>query len=306
LTGLRFDRLATLYVADLWRQSVTAAPDRIPILMYHSISDDDGSGTHPYFCTTTTPAMFAQQMAHLHEQHYRTITPAEAAVRCAGNAHDSGKCVVITFDDGFFDFYGRAAPVLARYRFGATVYLPTAHIGDTRRSFKNRECLTWSEVDELCRSGFSFGSHTVSHPQLTELDRAGVADEVGRSKDTIEQRLGRAIDSFAYPFAFPAADAAFKRALREILDQAGYGNGVCTTIGRAGGRQHDAFFMKRLPINSGDDTRLFEAKLAGSYDWLAGPQSWFKRMKLKRAKRWAPSQASRLSSADSKAGHTYG
>ena len=96
-------------------------------------------------------------------------------------------------------------------------------------------------------------------------------EEVVKSKETIEQRLGRPVESFAYPYAFPEADASFKQRLRDMLCQAGYQGGVCTTLGRPV-RGSDPFFLKRLPVNSCDDTQLFQAKLAGSYDWLGTPQ----------------------------------
>ena len=41
----------------------------------------------------------------------------------------------------------------------------------------------------------------------------------------------------------------------------------------------DPLQIKRLPVNSGNDDRLFQAKLAGDYDWLALPQAMKKKIK---------------------------
>ena len=268
--GLRIDRLVTLYVADPLRRCSLTSQASIPILMYHSIADEADAGVHPYFRTATSTSVFASQMESLHQIGFSVIGTSEAVRRCQ-ERETAKKSVVITFDDGFRNFYTDAFPILNRYGFTATMYLPTAYIGQTRLSFKGKECLTWSEVRELQKHGISFGSHTVTHPQLHDCDAHAVRKEVGDSKQTIEQELGCAVQSFAYPYAFPETDGGFKGRLREELRQAGYENGVCTTVGRPG-PDSDPFFLKRLPVNSDDDSRLFRAKLAGSYDWLAKPQ----------------------------------
>jgi peptidoglycan/xylan/chitin deacetylase (PgdA/CDA1 family) len=190
--------------------------------------------------------------------------------------------MVITFDDGFQDFYASAFPILSRYGFSATMFLPTAYIGVTSRSFNGRECLTWGQVRELERAGIEFGSHTVTHPQLKTLDSAAVAYEVRTSKAMIEQELGCAVKSFAYPYAFPEADRPFTKRLRGMIDEAGYENGVSTILGTAD-RAGDKLFMKRLPMNSCDDARLFRAKLEGAYDWLHTIQYASKLVSLQRS-----------------------
>jgi peptidoglycan/xylan/chitin deacetylase (PgdA/CDA1 family) len=275
---MRLDRLATLYVAQPLHLGKRNA---LPVLMYHGVADDPQAGVHPYFRTTVSPRVFAEQMAYLHREGYVTQNPGELIAHLGNGAVSSGKTVVITFDDGFLDFQQQAAPVLKQYGFCATVYLPTSFIGDSRLRFKEQDCLTWSEVRELHNQGFHFGSHTVSHPQLHDLDWPMIEEELTDSKRTIEQKIGSAADSFAYPFAFPEADSEFKRRLRDTLKTAGYSNGVCTNIGRAE-KGTDPFFLSRLPVNSNDDPQLFAAKLEGSYDWLAVPQYW-----AKLAKKWS-------------------
>ena len=93
---------------------------------------------------------------------------AEVAGLLARGKPLAARAVVITFDDGFRDFYTAAFPVMQEHQFTATVFLPTAFIGEDRRSFKGAECLTWEEVRRLRRAGVQFGSHTVNHPRLVE------------------------------------------------------------------------------------------------------------------------------------------
>ena len=155
---------------------------------------------------------------------------------------------------------------------GATAcFLATDFIGNEPRRFKGRECMTWSEVRELRKAGVEFGSHTVTHPKLYELEPARIREELEESKAVIENELGEAIGSFAYPYAFPSADRAFADRFAGLLKDAKYDLAVTTRVGRVGAGD-GPFALKRLPINSTDDARLLRAKLEGAYDWLGIPQ----------------------------------
>jgi hypothetical protein len=266
----RADAVATLYVVHPVWSRVSSRRHRVPILMYHSVSDTAEPGRHPYYQTVTSPQSFARQMAFLREHDY-TVLGLEEALGSMAGGQGCQRPVVITFDDGFQDFYTNAFPVLNQYGFSATVFLPTAHIGDAACSFKGIECMTWSQVKELREAGIRFGSHTVTHPQLRDLTLHEVLEEVSSSKERIEDRMGHPVASFSYPYAFPEADREFVHKLRSMLSDSGYDNGVSTIVGTAAS-QHERFFLPRLPINTWDDARLLRAKLDGGYDWVHGPQ----------------------------------
>jgi len=167
---------------------------------------------------------------------------------------------------------------LERFGFTSTVYLPTAFIGNQRMAFKGRQCLTWPEVRQLQQRGVSFGSHTVNHPQLRELPAETIRAELVDSKKAIEDQTGQPVTSFAYPYAFPETDRKFKAALRDLLLEAGYTSGVCTTVASASAAS-DPLFLPRLPVNNDDDQALLSAKLRGAYDWVGTIQSVIKSTK---------------------------
>ncbi len=233
--------------------------------MYHSISDRWLDGVHDYFQTSTSPEVFSEHMQFLHEHEYSVLNLHDPLL--LGSREPRGRAVIVTFDDGLHDFYTHAFPVLSRYGFSATMFLPTDFIGNTARQFQGQDCMTWSQVLELSRGGVDFGSHTVTHPQLRSMTRDAQRYEVTYSKQCIEDKIGCEVKSFSYPFAFPDHQPAFTKAFRDLLVQAGYSNGVSTIIGTVQPTD-DAFCMKRLPANSSDDPALFHAKLEGSYDWL--------------------------------------
>ena len=265
MSTFRADRFASLYFFHPL-QRLRAQGTRIPILMYHSISDFDDSGRHPYYRTSTTAEVFEQQVRFLHENGYWTVSVTEAS-RCMQTAKPAEKLVAITFDDGFQDFYTNAFPILERYGYSATVFLPTAYGGQVPCQFKGIECLSWTQVRELRNAGVEFGSHTVTHPQLRTVTTEQMRTEVGRSKDKIQQQLGEPVETFAYPYAFPETDRPFVETLRRALQENEYRSGVTTVIGRAEASDNP-LFMRRLPVNSDDDPLLFQAKLEGGYDWL--------------------------------------
>jgi peptidoglycan/xylan/chitin deacetylase (PgdA/CDA1 family) len=291
---IRADRVATLYLFYPLLRVTRAGGVKVPILMYHSISENNNGDSSAYYQTTTSPGVFAEQMKFLSENGYTTIVMSTAVDTLKQNAGDPGKKVVVTFDDGFEDFLTRAFPVMQRYGFTATVFLPTAFIGDMPIKFKGTSCLTWSQVKELHAAGVLFGSHTVNHPQLASVGPGELERELCQSKKEIEDKLGSAVPSFAYPYAFPETNGPFKLRLSGLLEQAGYKNGVSTVIGTAAA-QHDPLFLPRLPMNSWDDLRLFRAKLEGGYNWLHGPQYLAKVMKGKAGGKTASSLPERSS-----------
>ena len=116
----------------------------LPILMYHSISDDPESGVRPYYRVCTSPQRFREQMQWLKDKGYRGVTLSDGlawldtakqkvesrdqkAVASNGNPSIANrqssivntKLVVLTFDDGFHDFHtalGRCCNSLASQR----------------------------------------------------------------------------------------------------------------------------------------------------------------------------------------------
>jgi peptidoglycan/xylan/chitin deacetylase (PgdA/CDA1 family) len=272
MSMMQVDRFASIFVAHpLLSAGLLRLRPGIPILMYHSIADDPEPGVPDYYRLTTSPARFREQMLWLRERGYIVIPLGEALQRMATGTLDRPRSVVLTFDDGFRDFLTHAWPVLLDFGFTATVFLPTAFIGYTRRSFKGRECLTWAEVRELHATGARFGAHTVNHPVLYRLPWAEVRRELRDARLQIESELQVAVDAFAYPYAFPQEDEDFAARFKSQLLEQGYTWSVTTVIGRAE-MGSDPLCLKRLPVNQSDDESLFETKLAGAYDWMGSFQ----------------------------------
>jgi peptidoglycan/xylan/chitin deacetylase (PgdA/CDA1 family) len=273
LNGFRPDRFISCHVVHPVLKMLNVSGG-VPILMYHNISWERGGHPIPYFETNTFPSVFEEHMRFLAAEGYK---PAGLECLIATGAEKTGsKHVVITFDDGYLDFYRNAFPILRRHGATATVFLPTGYISTPRKMFKQRPCLNWNEIRELSQNGISFGSHSQSHGELRNLCPKGMEDELRISKEIVENMTGMPVHSFSYPYAFPQAQKDFVRLYRAALIDAGYKFGVTTRIG-LNSRDSDFLTLKRIPASSHDDPLLFAAKLEGAYDWLHSLQTLFKK-----------------------------
>lgn len=163
---------------------------RSAILTYHSL-DESGS------VISVPPEQFRRQMEFLASSPVPVVPLHEALRR--------PNCVAITFDDGFRNFLDYAAPVLDRLGLPATVFVVSGHCGG-RNNWASQPAgvvdlplMDWQELRSL-PSGISVGAHTVTHPHLTALSEAECERELRDCRNEIEQQLGTAVRSFAYPY----------------------------------------------------------------------------------------------------------
>ena len=225
---------------------------RIDILMYHSIAEAPGP-------TSISPATFAEQMCLLARSGLPVISLDRFLAARAGRECLPERAVIITFDDGFRDFLLEALPVLSRHGFEAIVYLPAAEMG-LCESWEGaheppRQLMSWHEV-RLCRqAGIAFGSHTMSHPDLTRLSEAQLEAELARSRAMIEERLGTEAPHFAAPYG-----RAGRRERAAIARH--YATNVGTRLGEAGPGD-DPFNLPRLEMFYFTDPARWERHLAG-------------------------------------------
>src|SRR5713101_1852063 len=148
---------------------------KVPILMYHSISEHAAPRFKPF---AVSPTLFVEHMAYLHQHAYTPITVTQLInTRSKGSSALPEQPVVLTFDDGFADFYTEALPVLQRYGFVATLYVTTAFVNATSRWLQQegeaeRLMLTWEQLAEVNAHGIECGAHSHSHAQLDMLPAA--------------------------------------------------------------------------------------------------------------------------------------
>jgi len=170
-------------------------------LCYHALS-----ATWPAELSVA-PARFQRQVAFLARRGYRCVTFSEAV---AGKL--DGRVAAITFDDGYASIFTLAFPILERLGMTATVFLPTQFVGGGPMAWPGIDGwmgsehehellpMSWEDARRLADAGWEVGSHTKTHPHLTEVSDATLADELAGSREACEQMLDRPCRSLAYPY----------------------------------------------------------------------------------------------------------
>jgi len=176
------------------------------ILTYHSL---DISGS----VISIRPEVFRRQMAFLAESS-TPVVPLSVV-------RDTPGAVALTFDDGFRNFFEHAVPVLHEWRFPATVFVVSRYCGrqnDWPTQPRNSgiplmDLMDWNEVAEISRAGVEIGCHTATHPRMAELSAVEIEEELSGSRAAIEDRIGRPVRTFAYPYGelTPAVRTAVQR-----------------------------------------------------------------------------------------------
>lgn len=178
--------------------------------------------------------------------------------------------IEITFDDGYSNNFKNAFPLLKKNNLVATFFLITDFIDGKIESsdfggknFKEHP-LTWNEVKIMDKAGIRFGSHSKTHPHLTNVTESQLIRELTDSKRRIEEVLGHQIDSFAYPFG---NTDSFNSLIKKVLKEAKY-NYAYTNIMGCYAEPKDKFSLRRVRIYREDGPLRLKMKIKGAYDWI--------------------------------------
>lgn len=187
----------------------------VPILMYHHVMPVDQAKAILATKLNVPPDIFRQQMDFLIGKGYQIIGLDEmmAGLR---NGTLPVKPVVLTFDDAYRDFYDIVFPILREKNLKATVFVITQFVGGERY-------VTWDQLKQLGDSGLVLvGDHSLNHLYLSKLSSEELRNQIVSSKDILEQRLGKAVKYFAYPYGSVGQS-------KTVLSEVGFNGAVLTT-----------------------------------------------------------------------------
>lgn len=238
-------------------------PDQIRVLLYHSI-DDSGS------TLSVSGAQFKTHLEMLKGEGWRTLSVAGYLERLGKPPSRERECL-LTFDDGYENFYEVAAPILLDLGFRATVFLPTDYIGDfpgwferdresiasflgrfnfsvperhcldsMMRAAAGRRLMNKAQIRELSRAGFDFQSHSAGHHFLPLLSDDALARDLARSGQFLTQELAIHSPMLCYPYG------AYNARVSETARQLGFRAAVLAEYING---SSDEFAIGRVPIS---------------------------------------------------------
>lgn len=251
--------------------------EKVPILMYHSISN---STNRKFKQFTISPSLFEKQMAYLHEHAYTPITVTQFVNNMSQSCSSlPERPVILTFDDGYADFFTDALPILKRYNFVATLYVVTGFINETSRWLKRegeatRQMLTWDQLGEISASDIECGAHTHHHPRLDTLPSSIAHHEIVISKKTLEDHLGKSVSSFAYPFGYYTAT------IQQLVQAAGYTSACAVKHAMSStSTTTNHFSLARLMVKPTTDVKKFAALLTDTNSYATTLYTIYARMR---------------------------
>lgn len=229
----------------------------VPVLTYHRIAESGPAGLASY---RVSQDAFAEQMAFLRDSGYSVLSLQQFR-----DAHVQGltvppRSVLLTFDDGYRDFAERALPVLEKHGFPAVLFVVAERVGlsaDWDSDFgEPAVLLDWADLRDVARRNITIGSHTRTHPHLTELPAERAIAELSLSRTRMEAELGTRVTALAYPHgdcnplvATWAACCGYELAFTCREERSAFAD--------------DRMLLPRITVDGQDDMAAFASKLVG-------------------------------------------
>jgi peptidoglycan/xylan/chitin deacetylase (PgdA/CDA1 family) len=228
----------------------------VPILIYHHFAPDLPTDPQQASISVTTVA-FGDQLKWLADNGYTSITVAELYNAFYYDLPLPAKPVILVVDDGFAEIYQLAFPLLKERGFIATIATITGAVD-------NPAYLSWDQIREMSDSGLEFVSHSVTHGNLAAMSREDLQKELGDSRKALEEKLGRPMQFFVYPYGEPfvnGSDAA-RQLVLDVLHETGYLGALMTSSGPpyiSVQRADAPYQLHRIPVSGGEALPRFVA-----------------------------------------------
>ena len=164
---------------------------RLPILMYHNVSEDKNSKGLTIF-----KDKLEEQFAFLNEKGYTTYHFAELESKTS----ITPKSVIITFDDVTVNQLVYAVPLLEKYNLKATFFIPFEYIGNVDLWNSGKEKIMSIEQLKALDGKVELGLHSFAHKRYATLTKEEINDDFSKCFEIIEQNELKVYNALAYPY----------------------------------------------------------------------------------------------------------
>ena len=176
------------------------------------------------------PRLFGSQLDYLSRRGWRGASLAELVGARRSDVPEPHDEFCVTFDDGYLSVYDHACPSLAQRGLTATIYVVAGAVGginewDRAAGDREERMMSAEQIKELCAAGFEIGSHTMTHPRLTEAPDDKLRAELVDSKHVLEDMIGKQVAAFSYPYG------DYDGRVLEAVKAAGYTSAATTRLG---------------------------------------------------------------------------
>ncbi|MEI6435211.1 MAG: polysaccharide deacetylase family protein [Bacteroidota bacterium] len=252
--------LLMLILAFLTIQFSLLIPSRrgLPVLMYHKISESGADGL------TVTTRQFEQQLQYLKQQGYQSIGFKKLKSLVNDGMPLPRKSIILTFDDAYRNFLELALPLLKKYQFSATVFVPVAYIGKTNIWDNGGEAImNDQELKRLALNDeIEVGLHSFLHRSFGDMTPAEIRDDLESCSKTLRFHGIPFVKTLAYPYGgYPKKDAVRKAEMISVFK-----NFKLDFALRIGNRINpwtirQPFEIKRIDIKGTDSFFIFRTKV---------------------------------------------
>lgn len=206
---------------------------RIPIFMYHYVEYVHNDPARQNL--TVSPNVLIAQIETLKNAGYTFITPNDLTLVLSNKKKLTTKLVMLSFDDGYMDFYTDVFPIIQKEQVKVIAYIVPSFLDRPNYMFT-------FQLKEIARSPLiEIGAHTMDHYALAGVNIKTATYEIAQSKKTLQDLLHLPITSFAYPYG------SFDQSAIQITKDAGFLNAVSTIPGIVQTPENEYFLYRLRP-----------------------------------------------------------
>ena len=261
----------------------------IPVLSYHRVLPGFIEKDEPMY--SVLPEHFAEQMQYLSSNGFVSLSLEEYEQIVKGEKDVPECSVLITFDDGYADFYSQALPIARRYGIKLNVFVCTglvegdqaliyphipAHAQEHQAAFPELwRALNWNEIRQMKAADVGIGFHGHSHRKLAQMTIEEIALEFEQGLNLYAHETNHQMKHFAFPHG--SYDSYDKERVA-LVARLGMQLQFSTRLSRTPVNLKEAL-ISRIVIHQEDDLETYKLKLFGAYEWLGALRHWNQKRK---------------------------